>query len=125
MRLPMTLLMSLFIVLPVFAEQLNGKVVRVADGDTIYVQQKGRTYAVRLNALDCPEVGHFASLSKKLVETLVLQKAVKVRTYGKDRYGRWIGDVFLENGKSLKQELIRSSYCRRASDYAPGKSKTE
>ena len=71
---------SLFLSLTVGANELTGKVVRVADGDTITVLDGSNTqHKVRLNRIDAPESGQaFGNVSKKHLSSMVAGKEVKV-----------------------------------------------
>jgi endonuclease YncB( thermonuclease family) len=52
-----TIFLTILSLLPsaVFAESFSGKVVGVADGDTISVMRLGRAEKVRLSGIDAPE----------------------------------------------------------------------
>ena len=86
---------SLFLSLTVGANELTGKVVRVADGDTITVLDGSNTqHKVRLNKIDAPESGQaYGNVSKKHLSSMVAGKEVKVEWASKDKYGRILGDV--------------------------------
>ena len=43
-----------------------------------------------------------------------------VRTFGLDKYGRTIGDVFLPDGRMLNEELVREGLAWWYREYAPG-----
>jgi micrococcal nuclease len=87
----------------------SGEVVRVLDGDTIEVMHDGQAERVRLNAVDCPEKGQaFGTAAKQFTSSLVFGQTVTVRSSGRDRYRRTIGDVVLPDGRSLNQELIKA-----------------
>jgi endonuclease YncB( thermonuclease family) len=83
------------------AEQF--KVIRVADGDTLTILQQGQKVRVRLVGIDAPETSKskrdpgqpYSQKSKKHLAGLVLNKQVSVKSYGQDRYGRILGEVFL------------------------------
>ena len=64
-----TILLTLLLTLTASAFAFTGKVVGVTDGDTITVLYQGnKQYKVRLQHIDCPEVGQpFATKSKKNV----------------------------------------------------------
>ena len=62
---------------------------------------------VRLNGIDCPEKRQaFGARAKQLTSELAFGKTVTVRPFGKDRYGRMLGDVVLPDGRVLNQELV-------------------
>jgi endonuclease YncB( thermonuclease family) len=64
-----TILLTLLLTLTASAFEFTGKVVGVADGDTITVLYQGnKQYKVRLQHIDCLEVGQpFATKAKKNV----------------------------------------------------------
>ena len=68
------------------AEDFTGKVVGVADGDTITVMRQGRGERIRLHGIDAPEKGQpFTNRAKQFVSDLCYPKEVKVETKGQDR----------------------------------------
>lgn len=74
---------------------IAGRVVAVADGDTITVlDRENRQHRIRLAGIDAPESSQdFGQAAKKNLSELVFDKAVKV-TYSKlDRYSRVLGVV--------------------------------
>ncbi len=91
--------LSMGITQPLLAEVLEGKVVRVADGDTCTVQpNQGKAERVRFLAIDAPESKQaFGAQSKKNLEQLILNKTVKVEFNRRDQYGRITGKILLEN----------------------------
>ncbi len=65
-----------------FAEQFNGKVSKVIDGDTIWVRSDSTTIKVRLSYIDAPELKQiFGIQSKKYLTSLVLDKNVEIHSY--------------------------------------------
>lgn len=77
------------------AGTVNGRVVSVADGDTITVlTPEKRQVKIRLAGLDAPEAGQeYGQKSKAALATMVAGQAVTVAEDGRDRYGRTIGWV--------------------------------
>jgi micrococcal nuclease len=105
------LFLFLLFVSPLFAEEFTSKVVGVSDGDTIRVMYQGRAERVRLYGIDCPEKGQaFGNRAKQFTSEMVFGKEVLVKTHGCDRYGRILADVFIPDGRSLNQELVRAGY---------------
>ncbi len=43
-----------------------------------------------------------------------------VTTFGEDRYARTIGEVILDDGRNLNQELVKAGYAWWYRKYAPG-----
>ena len=108
-----TLLFGLlgFFVLPTFvlAADFTGRVVGISDGDTISVMHGTRAEKVRLNGIDCPEKRQaFGQRAKQFTSKLAFKKDVTVKTFGRDKYGRTLGDVILPDGRMLNQELVRA-----------------
>ena len=84
------------------AATIEGKVVNVADGDTITVLVKNNTqYKIRLQGIDAPEKAQpYGQKSKQSLHQLVHSKQVIVDYQKKDKYGRTIGKVLL-NGTDI------------------------
>ena len=93
------------------ADVVIGKVVKVADGDTITVLVSGTTQVkVRLSEIDAPEYGQdFGQKSKEALADRVFGKEVRVVTHGKDRYGRVIGDVFV-GPTNVNEKLVEDGW---------------
>ena len=73
----------------------TGKVVGVADGDSITVLRDREQVKVRLVDIDAPESGQaFGNRSKQALEALVKGQTVLVVERGKDRYHRTLGRVY-------------------------------
>jgi endonuclease YncB( thermonuclease family) len=74
-----------------------GKVVAVADGDTITVLDAAKTrHQIRLAAIDAPERGQPGGYrSKESLARLVYERRVRVEQEKKDRYGRTVGKVWV------------------------------
>jgi endonuclease YncB( thermonuclease family) len=72
----------------------TGRVVKVADGDTITVLVNKTQIRVRLDGIDAPERGQaFGKRSQQSLAQLCAAKDAYVAERGKDRYGRTIGVV--------------------------------
>jgi endonuclease YncB( thermonuclease family) len=83
----------------------------VADGDTLTVLHDGRPEVVRLHGVDAPEKGQpFGTRARAYTGTLVFGQTVTVRVHGRDRYGRTVGEVWLPDGQSLNEALVRAGY---------------
>jgi len=88
-------------------EEFSGRVVAIADGDTITVLVGKQQHKVRLHGIDCPEVKQpFSQKAKEFTGDLAFGKKVTVESHGKDRYGRDLGRVTLPNGKILNEEIL-------------------
>lgn len=90
----------------------QAKVIHITDGDSITVlNDNHQEIKIRLNGIDCPETGQaFGNKAKDFTKDLVVGKMVTIQSHGQDRYGRTIGDVVLEDGRNLSQELVKAGY---------------
>ncbi len=87
---------------------IQGKVVGVADGDTITVLQNNRQYKIRLYGIDTPEKKQdFGQKAKKFTSDIVFKKQVTVISYGTGKYGRTIGVVYVGQ-ECLNEALIKN-----------------
>jgi endonuclease YncB( thermonuclease family) len=79
------------------AEIINGRVVGVADGDTVTVLDAQRVqHKIRLSGIDAPEKSQpFGNRSKQSLSDLAFDKTVVVETDKRDRYGREVGKVLV------------------------------
>lgn len=85
---------------------ITGKVVKVADGDTITVLVGKQQHRVRLEGIDCPETGQpFGQPAKQFTSKQCFGKTVSVKVTGKGRYGRLLGDVLVKD-KSVNRALL-------------------
>jgi endonuclease YncB( thermonuclease family) len=81
------------------AATLTGRVVAVADGDSVTVLDADKVrHKIRLQAIDAPERGQaFGNRSKQHLSDLVFQKEVSVQWRKRDRYGRIVGKVMVQS----------------------------
>lgn len=93
------------------AYELSGKVVKVADGDTLtIVDARGGKHKIRLYGIDTPEYDqpHYGP-AKKALSRLVANKAVGIDIKDTDAYGRTVGVVFID-GRSVNLEMVRRGH---------------
>jgi len=103
-----------------FADQFTGKVVGIADGDTISVLREGKAVKIRLYGVDAPEKAQaYGTQARKFTGDLVFQRTVTVVVHTTDRYGRLVGEVLLPDGRSLGHELVRAGLAWWYRSYAP------
>ena len=90
------------------AATLQGKVVHVADGDTLTVLDATNTqHKIRLQGIDAPEKAQaFGQKSKQSLHRLVHSNQVSVEFQKKDKYGRTVGKVVF-NGLDVCLEQIK------------------
>lgn len=97
--------------LPSQAELISGRVVHVADGDTVTVLDAGKVqHKIRLAGIDAPEKSQaYGERSRESLAELVANRTVIVETEKKDRYGRRVGKVLVD-GKDVNVEQIRRGF---------------
>jgi micrococcal nuclease len=101
-------LLILLIPLIVLAQQFTGKCVAVTDGDTIGILRDGKEVKVRLDGIDCPEMGQdFGSKAKKFTSNLVFDEEVIIDQKDTDKYGRIVARVIVD-GKDVSLELVKA-----------------
>ncbi len=108
------------------AATLQGKVVSVADGDTITVLDGNKTqHKIRLQGIDAPEKAQaFGQKSKQSLNQLVHSKMVTVEFEKKDKYGRTVGKVLL-NGTDVCLEQIKLGMAWHYKQYQSEQSKED
>ena len=90
------ILLTLLLTLTASAFEFTGKVVGVADGDTITVLYNKQQHKVRFQHIDCPESTQaFGAKAKQALSEKVFGKTVTVKWKEMDRYKRILGDVYL------------------------------
>jgi endonuclease YncB( thermonuclease family) len=91
-------LISLFLYSPALADTLQGKVVKVADGDTVtIVDDSGKKHRIRLGGIDAPEKNQpYGDVSTQSLVELVSGKTVTIKHEKRDRYERIVGKVLVD-----------------------------
>ena len=89
--------LALCLALQAHADTLLGKVINVADGDTITVLDYTHTqHKIRLTGIDAPEKRQaFGNVSKQSLADMVAGQSVAVEWVKVDKYGRKLGKVLL------------------------------
>lgn len=103
-------------------------VTHVVDGDTIDVKLHGRKETVRFLLIDTPETVHpnmpiqpFGPQAHKFTQQLLAGQYVKLEI-GKnprDKYGRLLAYVYMENGEMVNKMLLRKGLARVAYVFPP------
>jgi micrococcal nuclease len=102
-------------------------VIEVTDGDTIVVDiDLGfgvwlKKQSIRMAKINAPELKGLTTeagnKSKEFLKNLILNKWVTIRTEkdGKEKYGRWLGTVLLEEDKNLidiNHKMVAEGYAK-------------
>ncbi len=97
---------------------IAGTVTSVTDGDTLVLSAADGERKIRLNGIDCPEHDQaYGDKAKAYAASLVLKKTVEVTITGRDRYGRYIGDVSA-GGVSVNASLVEAGYAWHYKKYS-------
>lgn len=73
---------------------LRGKVIALADGDTLTVLENGTKHRIRLTGIDAPERRQaYSKRSTEHLASFVFNREVEVHGAKRDRYGRILGKV--------------------------------
>jgi len=91
------------------AEVLSGRVVHIADGDTITILDNTNTqHKIRLSGIDAPERKQaFGERSRQALADAVAGQKVVIDWSKRDRYERIVGKV-LVNGKDANWQQVRN-----------------
>jgi micrococcal nuclease len=97
----------------------TGKVTGVSDGDTMQVMRDGKPVKVRMNGIDAPEKGqpHWVP-SKQFLSIQCFGKDVKVVEHGLDKYGRTIGDIYLDDDTHINLSSVANGHAWWYREYA-------
>ncbi len=90
---------------------IQGKVVRVIDGDTIeLLSASNERVRVRFYGIDAPESNQaYGKKAKEFLASLIAGKQVIVKTTQKDKYKRTLGIVELD-GKDINKEMVANGF---------------
>ena len=85
-------------------------VIGIKDGDTIeLIDERNQTQTIRLLDIDCPEKGQpFEKAAKQFCADLCFGKQVKIVRKTKDRYGRILGTVYVDNKLCVNKALVQA-----------------
>jgi endonuclease YncB( thermonuclease family)/methylphosphotriester-DNA--protein-cysteine methyltransferase len=102
---------------------IEGKVVKVSDGDTITVLDKeNRQHKIRFQGIDAPESKQeFGQVSKENLARMIMGKEVEVVWSKLDKYGRTVGKVLLD-GRDINIEQVKAGlawHYKKYSDEQP------
>lgn len=99
---------------------LEGRVTGILDGDSIIVLDgAGKEYSIRLFGIDAPERGQpHAATARRFLATRVARRSVGVVVQGRDRYGRWVGTVYLED-TNINLLMVQGGHAWWYRHYAP------
>lgn len=101
---------------------IYGKVVKVADGDTFTIlDNKKKQHKIRFYGIDCPEKGQdYYQVAKDFTNKYSIGKQVRIEVKSTDRYGRKVGIVWV-NKTNLNLQLLRKGLAWHYKQYDKSK----
>ncbi|MCR2066764.1 thermonuclease family protein [Campylobacter helveticus] len=103
---------------------IQGRVLRVIDGDTIELLVKQEDIKqspkikVRLFGIDAPEKKQaYGKEAKEFLSSLILDKEITLIINDKDKYQRTIGTILL-NDKDINKEMVKNGYAWAYESYS-------
>jgi endonuclease YncB( thermonuclease family) len=108
MLVRLLLLVLLLVGQPALAAELLGQVVGIHDGDTLtLLTPENRQVRVRLAGIDAPESRQpYGTRAQQELSALSFRKQARVVVQDTDRYGRTVGQVWVER-LNVNAELVR------------------
>ncbi len=97
---------------------LDGRVVGVTDGDTLTLLVDREQVRIRLAQIDAPELNQpYGKKAKTGLSTLAFGKQARVEVADIDRYGRTVGEVFVD-GIDVNREMVRAGHAWAYTKYS-------
>ncbi len=105
-----TVFIILLCVNPLFSYEIDAKVIKIIDGDSILVNNKNKKIEIRLKDIDAPEIKQaYGQKSKQNLSKYILNKKVSIKYSKKDHYGRVLGTVFYK-GEDINLLQVKDGY---------------
>ncbi len=108
-----------------FETKLACRLSSIHDGDTIRARCNGDAIKIRLFCIDAPELTQkpWGQESRDaLREWLPRGAQFELHQHGRDRYGRYIGEL-VKDGVNLNQRLVSEGYAAVYRKYCPSRQK--
>ena len=100
------------------ARILDGRVVGITDGDTLTLLVDREQVRVRLAQIDAPESNQpYGKKAKAALSALAFGKRGHVEVVDIDRYGRTVGEVFVD-GIDVNREMVREGHAWAYTKYS-------
>ena len=104
-----------------FAEAITGKVISIADGDTVTIINNSQQTKIRLAEIDTPEKNQpYGKKAKQALSDFIFNREVEVEVVTIDRYGRTVGKIFLDN-QNINREMVKAGHAWVYVKYAKDK----
>jgi len=94
--------------------EISGRVVKIADGDTLTVlDASNEQHRIRLAGIDAPEKGQpFGTKARENLAGKVFGQTIRVEVIDVDRYHREVGRIFLGE-RFVNMEMVRDGFAWR------------
>jgi endonuclease YncB( thermonuclease family) len=98
--------------------EITGKVVKIADGDTLTVLDGANAqHKIRLAGIDAPEKGQpFGTKAREALAGKVFGQTVRVEVIDVDRYRREVGRIYLGD-RFVNMEMVTDGFAWRYVTY--------
>lgn len=94
---------------PSVGQETALEAVSIIDGDTFTGRGGGQTLRIRLHGIDAPERGQdFSRKSRERLGELCRRSPLRVRMVNRDGFGRWVADVYDNEGRHVNAEMVAS-----------------
>jgi endonuclease YncB( thermonuclease family) len=89
---------------------LSGRIVGITDGDTLTLLVGNEKVRIRLAQIDAPEPDQpYGTESTAALSALALHEQARVEVVDIDRYGRTVGEVFVDE-VDINREMVREGH---------------
>lgn len=92
--------------------KIQGKVIKIKDGDTIDILFGGKPLTIRFAHIDCPEIKKhqpFAQAAKKFTSDICFGQIVTVENNGSfDRYKRLLAVIINNKNENVNKALVKA-----------------
>jgi endonuclease YncB( thermonuclease family) len=89
---------------------LEGRVVRVPDGDSLEVVMEGERRRIRIFGIDAPELGQpWSRRAREALAARVADRTVRVHTVERDAYDRTVAEIYAGD-VCVACELVRAGH---------------
>lgn len=84
---------------------------RAVDGDTLSIGQ----HRIRLHGIDAPEMGQSTGpMAGRMLSKMIAGRVLRVEPIERDRYGRTVARVSLEDGTDLSRAMVAAGWALAA-----------
>lgn len=125
------LLSALFLMMAILNPDLSwadfkAKVMSVQEGDHITIYHGGKTQALRLKGIDCPDPKQpYGKQAKRTTAAFLGGRDVTIRGMHHDRAGKAVAEVLLSDGRNVGYELVKEGLAWVRSETSTGRQLVE